>query len=227
MTALLLSLAGLALLDSVNVLNIGVVSAVIYGSRLNRQSALPGGVSFIVGLLAVTTLFGLGVVLGLGLLADLTTFHLTPTVRLWGELALGLVLIVVAFVPLTAQTAAPGWALAAMRERPWLLGFLGAAIGLGQAPTRVPYLAGLAMISAMHPLPPGWPVIVVVYSAVTVLPCVVLLGLSTRAGKQADRLQRWLVRGLTRYGPLGVRLLFLVAGVAMVADALVHAHPWW
>lgn len=227
MTALLLSLAGLALLDSVNVLNIGVVSAVIYGSRLNRQSALPGGVSFIVGLLAATTLFGLGVVLGLGLLADLTTFHLTPTVRLWGELALGLVLIVVAFVPLTAQTAAPGWALAAMRERPWLLGFLGAAIGFGQAPTAVPYLAGLAMISAMHPLPPAWPVIVVVYSALTVLPCVVLLGLSTRASRRSDRLQRWLVRGLTRYGPLGVRLLFLVAGVAMVADALVHARRWW
>lgn len=227
MTALLLSLTGLALLDSLNVLNIGVVSAVIYGSRLNRQSALPGGVSFIVGLLTVTTIFGLGAVLGLGLLTELMDFHLTPTMRLWGELALGLVLIVLAFFPLTAQTAAPGWALAAMRERPWLLGFLGAAIGLGQAPTAVPYLAGLAMISAMHPLPPAWPVIVVVYSTLTVLPCVVLLGLSTSSSTQADRLQRWLVRSLTRYGPIGVRLLFLVAGVAMVADALVHASRWW
>lgn len=222
MTVLLLSLAGLALLDSLNLLNIGVVSAVIYGSRLNRQSALPAGVSFIAGLLIVTTTFGLGVVFGLGLLTDLTNFHLTPAVRVWGELALGLVLIVLAVFPLTAHAAAPGWALAAMRERPWLLGFLGAAIGVGQAPTAVPYLAGLAMISAMHPRPPAWPAIVVVYSALTVLPCVVLLGLSTSSSTRADRAQRWLVRGLTRYGPFGVRLLFLIAGGAMVADALVH-----
>ena len=157
MTALLLTLTGLAFLDSLNVLNIGVVSAVIYGSRLNRQSALPGGMSFIAGVLAVTTTFGLCAVLGLGLLSNLTNFHLTPSVRYWGEIALGLVLIVLAFFPLVAQSTAPGWALAAMRQRPWLLGFLGAAIGLGQAPTAVPFLAGLAMIAALHPRPPTWP----------------------------------------------------------------------
>jgi hypothetical protein len=30
------------------------------------------------------------------------------------------------------------------------------------------------------------------------------------------------VRGITRYGPTSVRILFLVAGVALVADALIH-----
>ena len=227
MTALLLTLTGLAFLDSLNVLTIGVVSAVIYGSRLNRQSALPGGMSFIAGVLAVTTTFGLCAVLGLGLLSNLTNFHLTPSVRYWGEIALGLVLIVLAFFPLVAQSAAPGWALAAMRQRPWLLGFLGAAIGLGQAPTAVPFLAGLAMIAALHPRPPTWPVMVIVYSALTMLPCMVLLGLSTSRSKQADQAQRWLVRILTRYGPIGVRLLFLVAGVALFADAVVHHNRWW
>ncbi len=227
MTALLLSLTGLALLDSLNVLNIGVVSAVIYGSRLNRQSALPSGASFIAGLLTATTIFGLCAVLGLGLLTDLTNFHPTPTVRYWGEIVLGLVLTVLAFFPLTAQSAAPGWALAAMRERPWLLGFLGAAIGLGQAATAVPYLAGLAMIAALHPLPPTWPLIVILYSALTVLPCVVLLGLSTSGSTNADRAQRWMLRSLTRYGPMAIRIVFLVAGVSMVADAVVHASRWW
>ncbi len=86
MTVLLLTLTGgFALLDSLSVLNIGgVVSAVVYGSRLNRQSALPGGVSFIAGVFTVTTVFGLGAVLGLGLLTDLTNFNLTPTLRYWG-----------------------------------------------------------------------------------------------------------------------------------------------
>jgi hypothetical protein len=229
MTMLLLTLTGLALLDSLNVLNIGVVSAVIYGSRLNRQSALPPGVSFIAGVLAVTTTFGLCTVLGLGFLTDLTNFHLTPAVRYWGEVALGLVLIALAFFPLVAQTTAPGWALAALRQRPWLFGFLGAAIRLGQAPTAIPYLAGLAMIAALQPRPPTWPLIamVIAYSAITMLPCMVLLGLSTSRSKRADQAQRWLVRSLTKYGPIGVRLLFLVAGVALFADAVVHRNQWW
>lgn len=223
MTVLVLTLIGLALLDSLNVLNIGVVSAVIYGSRLNRQSALPAGVSFIAGVLAVTTGVGLCTVLGLGLLTDLANFHVTPGVRHWGEIALGLVLVVLAFAPLAAGTTAPGWVLVAMRQRPWLLGIFGAAIRVGQAPTAVPYLAGLAMISALHPRPPTWPLVALVigYSAVTMLPCMVLLGLSTRRSKQADRAQRWLVRNLTKYGPIGVRLLFLVAGVVLLLDALV------
>ncbi|WP_156448282.1 MFS transporter, partial [Mycobacterium sp. NAZ190054] len=37
------------------------------------------------------------------------------------------------------------------------------------------------------------------------------LALSTRRSKRADRAQRWLVRNLTRYGPIGVRILFVVA----------------
>ena len=83
------------------------------------------------------------------------------------------------------------------------------------------------MIAALHPRPPTWPVMVIVYSALTMLPCMVLLGLSTSRSKQADQAQRWLVRTLTRYGPIGVRLLFLVAGVALFADAVVHHNQWW
>lgn len=227
MTALLLTLMGLAFLDSLSVLNIGVVSAVVYGSRLNRQSALPGGASFITGVYAVTTIFGLCTVLGLGLLTDLTNFNLTPAVRYLGEIVLGLVLIVVAFFPLSAQTTAPGWAIAAMRQRPWMLGFVGAAVGIGQAPTAVPYLAALAMIAALHPRPPVWPLLVLTYWAIALAPCMVVLGLSTSRSKRADRAQRWLVRTLNRYGPIGVRMLFLVAGVAMFADAAVHRSRWW
>ncbi|CAN3127701.1 GAP family protein [Mycobacterium sp. smrl_JER01] len=222
MTSLLLALAGLAFLDSLSVLNIGVVSAVVYGSRLNRQSALPGGLSFIGGVFLVTSVFGLGTVLGLNFLTDLTNFEITPGIRYWGELAIGVFLIILAFFPLVTQTAAPGWAMAAMRQRPWLLGFVGIAVGLGQAPTAIPYLAGLAMIAAQQPLPTGWPAIVLAYCAVALLPCALVLALSTSRSKRADRAQRWLVRTLTRYGPIGVRILFVVAGVALVADALIH-----
>ena len=126
------------MLDSANVLNIGVVSAVVYDSRLGRRSPIPGGLSFVAGVFAVTTTFGLCVVLGLSVLTDVLDFKITPALRFRGELLLGAVLICLAFFPLVAQTSAPGWALTAMRQRPWLLGFVGLAVGLGQAPTAVP-----------------------------------------------------------------------------------------
>lgn len=227
MAALALALTGLAFLDSLSVLNIGVVSAVVYDSRLSRRSALPGGLSFIAGVFAVTTTFGLCTVLGLSYLTDLIDFEITPATRYRGELLLGLVLICLAFFPLVAQTAAPGWAMAAMRQRPWLLGFVGLAVGLGQAPTAVPYLTGLAMIAALDPRPPIWPLIVIAYCAIALLPSALVLALSTSRSKRALRIQRWVVVTLTRYGPMGVRILFLVAGVALVADALIHYSNLW
>jgi cytochrome c biogenesis protein CcdA len=227
MAALALALAALAALDSVNVLNIGVVSAVVYDSRLSRRSPLPGGFSFIAGVFAVTTTFGLCTVLGLSFLTDLTDFKITPALRFRGELVLGLILIGLAYFPLVAQTSAPGWAMTAMRQRPWLLGFVGLAVGLGQAPTAVPYLTGLAMLAALDPRPQIWPVIVIVYCAIALLPPLLVLALSMRRTMRAQRIQRWLVRIITRYGPLSVRILFLVAGVALVVDALIHHSALW
>ncbi len=44
---------------------------------------------------------------------------------------------------------------------------------------------------------------------------------------RARRIQRRLVRVLTRYGPMSVRLLFLFFGVGLVADALVNHTALW
>jgi cytochrome c biogenesis protein CcdA len=215
------------MLDSANVLNIGVVSAVVYDSRLGRRSAIPGGLSFVAGVFAVTVTFGVCVVLGLSFLTEVLDFKITPALRFRGELLLGVVLICLAYFPLVAQTSAPGWALTAMRQRPWLLGFVGVAVGLGQAPTAVPYLTGLAMLAALDPRPQLWPLIVIAYCTIALLPSLLLVGLSTRRTKRAQRIQRSLVRVITRYGPMSVRILFLVAGSALVVDALIHHNALW
>ena len=215
------------MLDSANVLNIGVVSAVVYDSRLSRRSAIPGGLSFVAGVFAVTTTFGLCMVLGLSFLTDVLDFKITPALRFRGELLLGVLLICLAYFPLVAQTSAPGWALTAMRQRPWLLGFVGLAVGLGQAPTAVPYLTGLAMLAALDPRPQLWPLIIYAYCTIALLPSLVIVVLSTRRTKRAQRIQRWLVRVITRYGPISVRILFLVAGSALVVDALIHHSALW
>ncbi len=227
MGALVLALAGLACLDSLNVLNVGVVSAVIYDSRLNRRSALPGSLSYIAGVFAVMTSFGLLTVLGLHFVAGFVDFRITPTIRYWGELLLGTVLIGLAYLPLMAQSSAPGWALARTRHRPWLLGFVGLAVGLGQAPTTVPYLTGLAMLSALHPRPALWPLMIIAYWVIALTPLLVILTLSTRRTMRSRRLQRWIVRVLTRFGPMTVRVIFLVVGVGLVVDALMHYSALW
>lgn len=227
MATLALALAGLALLDSLNVLNVGVVSAVIFDSRLGRRSPIPGALSYIAGVFAVTTAFGVCTVLGIGFITEVLDFHLTPAIRFRGELLLGIVLIGLAYFPLAAQSSAPGWALAAMRQRPWLLGLLGLAVGSGQAPTAVPYLTGLAMLAALHPRPPLWPLSIIAYWAIALSPPLLILALSMRKTMRAKRIQRAIVRALTRYGPMSVRLLFLVFGTGLIADALVNHSALW
>lgn len=227
MAALALALAGLAFLDSLNVLSVGVVSAIIFDSRLGRRSPIPGALSYIAGVFAVTTAFGVCTVLGIGFITEVLDFHLTPAIRFRGELLLGIVLIGLAYFPLTAQSSAPGWALAAMRQRPWLLGFLGLAVGSGQAPTAVPYLTGLAMLAALHPRPPLWPLVIIAYWVIALSPPLLILALSMRKTMRAKRIQRAIVRALTRYGPMSVRLLFLVFGTGLIADALVNHSALW
>ncbi|OBB96447.1 GAP family protein [Mycobacterium sp. 852002-40037_SCH5390672] len=227
MAALALALAGLAFLDSLNVLNVGVVSAVIFDSRLGRRSPIPGALSYVAGVFAVTTTFGVCTVLGITFITEVLDFHLTPAIRFRGELVLGIVLISLAYFPLTAQSSAPGWAMAAMRQRPWLLGFLGLAVGSGQAPTAVPYLTGLAMLAALHPRPPFWPLVIIIYWAIALSPPLLILALSMRKTMRAKRIQRRIVRALTRYGPMSVRLLFLVFGTGLIADALVNHSSLW
>ncbi|WP_063053930.1 GAP family protein [Nocardia arthritidis] len=220
MSTLLLALAGFAFLDSLDLLLIGVTTAVVYDSRLSRRSPLVGGLSLLAGVFAVTTAFGICTILGVGFLTDLIDFEITPAIRYWGELAAGMLLIVLASIRMTG-TAAPR-TTPALRRRPWILAGLGVAIGIAQAPTAVPYLAGLAMISARHPLPALWPLIVVAYCALALLPPLVILGLALRRTTGARRMYRKVVRIITAYGPISVRVLFAIFGVVLLCDAFVH-----
>ena len=227
MLALLLPLLGFVFVDSLNVLNLGVTSAVVYDSRLRRRSALPAGLSFVAGVFTATATFGVLTVLGLSFLTGRVDLELTPTVRYWGQLALGLVLIAVASLSGSARPTPPLWAMNLTRRNPWLFGIVGLAIGIGQAPTSVPYVTTLALVSARNPLPTAWPVIVLVYCALALVPSLLVLALSTQRTIRARRVQRNVVRGLTRYGPGTVRILFLGAGIVLVVGALLNYRSLW
>ncbi|MEV6320928.1 GAP family protein [Nocardia sp. NPDC051787] len=225
MSILLLALAGFAFLDSLDVLLIGVTTAVVYDSRLVRRSPLAGGLSLLAGVFAVTTAFGICTVLGIGFLSDLVDFELTSGVRYWGELAVGAVLIALAGIRMTG-TADPKRGTA-LRRQPWLLAVIGVAIGIAQAPTAVPYLAGLAMISARDPLPTWWPLIIIAYCALALLPPLLILGLAMRRTIAARRVYRKVVRILTTYGPTSVRILFVAFGAVLICDSLIHYRSLW
>jgi cytochrome c biogenesis protein CcdA len=227
MSALLLPLAGFAFLDSLNVLNVGVTTAVVYDSRLSRRSPLPAGLSFVAGVFAATTTFGICAVLGLTFLTARVDVELTPMIRYWGQLILGAVLIALSRVSTSARPRPPEWALNAARRNPWLFAIVGFAVGLGQAATAVPYLTALAMISARNPLPSSWPLIVIAYCATTLAPSLLVLALSVRKTMRARHMQRSVVRLMTRFGPPVVRTLFLGIGLVLVADALWHFPELW
>ncbi|WP_378730675.1 GAP family protein [Nocardia brasiliensis] len=221
MLIFLLTLAGFAFLDSLHVLNIAITAAVVVDSRLSRRSPVPGALSFIAGIFAVTTAFGICTVLGLSFLTDLVHFDITPTVRSWAELFVGVVLLILGSVRLPGSSAGaiPPWAIEA-RRRPLLLGLVGAGVGLGQALTAVPYLAALAMLSVREPRPVLWPLVVGAYCLIALLPPILVLFTSTRRSARARRFYRAFVRALSRYGPMSVRVLFLIFGVVLVFDAL-------
>ncbi|WP_405164957.1 GAP family protein [Nocardia sp. NBC_01499] len=221
MLIFLLALAGFAFLDSLHVLNIGITAAVVVDGRLSRRSPVPGALSFIAGIFAVTTGFGICAVLGLSFLTDLVHFDVTPTIRYWGELVAGVVLLILGGVrlPRSAAGAIPPWAIEA-RRRPWLLGLVGAGVGLGQAPTAVPYLAALAMLSVREPRPALWPLIVITYCLIALLPPILVLYTATRRSARARRFYRVFIRALHRFGPISVRVLFVVFGAVLVLGAL-------
>lgn len=227
MDSLLLALLGFALLDALDVLLVAITTAVVADSTLARRSPVVGGLSFLGGVFAVSVAFGVCVVLGLDFLIELLDFELTPTLRYWGELLIGLILIGVAALPV-ATTASTGdrW-MRPLRRYPWLMGVFGFALGLAKVPTSVPYLAALTLLAAQRPLPVFWPAVVVVYCAIALLLPLLVLALALRKTPRARRVYRLLVRGVSRFGPPVVRVLFVVFGVILVVDALVHGAELW
>ncbi|MEU4322432.1 GAP family protein [Nocardia fluminea] len=223
----LLALLGFALLDALDVLLVAITTAVVADARLTRRSPMTGVLSFLGGVFAISVAFGVCTVLGIDFLVRLLDFELTPTLRYWGELVIGLVLIAVAALPVDTTASTGGRWVEPVRRHPWLMGVIGFTLGLAKVPTSVPYLAALAVLSAQRPLPVVWPVIVAGYCAIALILPLVVLALAMRRTPRARRVYRLLVRGITRFGPPVIRVLFVVFGIGLIVDALVHAGRLW
>ncbi|MFC3961627.1 GAP family protein [Nocardia jiangsuensis] len=224
MLTLLLALAGFAFLDALDVLLVGITTAVVLDSRLARRSPLPGGLAFIGGVFLVTTTFGIAAVLGLHWFTELIDVEITPAIRYRAEFLAGLVLIGLAAIRAPAAATPPEWTTR-VRRQPWLLALAGIVIGLVQAPTAIPYLTALALLSAHRPLPAAWPLIIVAYCLAALLPPLLVLALSLRRTAGARRVYRRMARALARHGAVALRILFALLGFALVVHAVLnHQH---
>jgi hypothetical protein len=82
-------------------------------------------------------------------------------------------------------------------------------------------------VSARNPLPTAWPAIVFVYCGLGAVPSLLVLALSTHRTIRSRRMQRNVVRVMTRFGPTTVRVLFLGVGVVLVVGALGNYRALW
>lgn len=159
------------------------------------QIRVPRGLSFVTGLFVALFTFGVATVLGVRSLTDVAAgAEITPSTRYWAQLVIGVLLIAVAALTWFSEPVTPPWIRSVARRHPWLLAFVGLALGYAEAPTSVPYLSALAMLASRHPLPTLWPLLLVGYGVVAILPSLLILVLSTRRSPRARRMQRGLVR---------------------------------
>ena len=222
MVALLAALVGFAVLDSLDVLVVGITAAISVQARVSRRSPFRAGSAFLAGIFTATSLFGLLTVLGIDFVTGLFDFTLTPAVRYRTQVIVGVALLALAFVR-SRPRPTPAWATR-LGSNLWIVGLAGAVIGLVQGPTGVPYLAGLAMLSAHEPRPAWWPAIVIVYCTIALLPPVLVLFLASRTSPRSRRAFATTVRTLMRYGPTAVRIIFVILGLVLIGDAVTHAH---
>lgn len=185
-TGLMLTIGGLAILDMLSPATIGISLYVLLSGA--RRIAAP--LFVFLGTVAAFY-FTVGVALMLGL--DVAVAHLGDLVQspvgLWAQLALGVGMLVAAFVIPGRMTRAP------RRPRNLRLGVmagLGLTTGLLEVGTALPYLGAIGIMTSAELSPTTWVPILAGYNLLMVLPPLVLFGLFVLTGDRLrPHLDRW------------------------------------
>ncbi|MEX0738215.1 MAG: GAP family protein [Pseudohongiella sp.] len=224
--SLILSLTGLALLDSTS---IGTLFIPVW------LLLAPGGVKpmRILLYLATIALFYLlvGIVLMLGaapLLGALGQFTDHP-VLVWGQLLLGVVLIVVSFRfdskrsrRLGKPDRAARWRERASGENVSARFLMTIALlaALAEVATMLPYLAGIAILSTSELAAPAVVGLLAAYCLVMVVPALLLLTLLKVSQRLVEPVLIKLDAWISRHGETTVGWIIGIAGFLVARDAL-------
>lgn len=211
-----LSLVGLALLDSMSMGTLVIPLALV----VRRRGVDTGPMAvYLATVVLVYLALGIGLVAGIDALSGVVTRLSRSSGFAWVTLVTGLVLAVVGIFGPSPRKPEPGTDALAGRPSPTstpAMIALGLGASLSEAATMAPYLAATSMISGRW----AWPGTVAVlagYCLVMVLPALVLIGATAALG------QRFLPL-LSRIGP---RLEYEAKVTLLWVAALVGIHLTW
>jgi cytochrome c biogenesis protein CcdA len=229
MTALLTTLASIALLDSLTMVPICIIPIAIL---MGGAWPLLGVAAFIGGIAITYYLFGLLAALGLDQVLEplnaylLRLWHQPNTTELIIQILLGLAALAFAARILDARKKAAERPLDAPVSPVQAFAF-GAGLVLLGIPGAVPYFAAINEMLRADLTTTGFALALLFYGAVFVLPLLAIVGLRLLLGASA---QSWLdgLQGLIdRWGRRLLIALLVVFGLIMVVDAIgwFAGHP--
>ena len=215
--ALLVGIAGLAALDSLNPATIAGVALILLAPLQRR---LATALAYVAGAYLTVLAIGVAVYAGADLAADVVTGGLVWVRR--GALGLAALLLLVAAV----RRLRPQQRSAVVLPRwfgPWTAAPVGVLVTAADLPNAFPYLIAIErLVTADVPLATGlW--VLAGYAVVYCLPCLLLLAVGTLHG---ERMRRRLQRVYDRIGqartvprsiPAALGLVLLGAAVAAIA----------
>ncbi|MFC0527464.1 GAP family protein [Phytohabitans kaempferiae] len=222
---LLLSLAGLALIDSTSIGTLFIpiwlmlVSVPLRPGRLLGYLATVAGFYFVVGILLV---------LGATPLADAVGGSLDHPVALWIQLGIGVGLFALSFrFDSKRQRKRGSGPVARWQERVmsgsgspgWLVG-LALIAAVAEVATMLPYLGAIGMMTTSDLDGTLVPVLLAGYCAVMVLPALVLLALRTAARERVEPLLRRMSKWMERHAASATGWVLGIAGFLVARDAV-------
>jgi hypothetical protein len=229
--ALILTLAGLALIDSTSIgtLFIPVWLLLAPGTlRVGRILLYLGTIA------AFYFVVGLVIAFGAGRLAERFGDAVDPRVGLWIQLAIGVGLFVLSFRfdPKRAKKSGAAGRIAAWRDRAtsdgssvaWLMG-LALLAALAEVATMLPYLGAIGLMATSGLTTGAIGIVLAGYCVVMVVPALVLLALRVVARARIEPLLERMNRWVVEKGASATGWVLAIAGFLIARDAA--ARLWF
>lgn len=219
---LLASLAGLAVVDSINP---SAIAATLF--LMTQPRFVPRALTYVAGVFATYLAFGLAGMLGL----DLAWKQLDSVVGHAIIAALGAALLVYAlFAPDKPSDTGPSPRIARFAGAGLApMAVLGATITIAEISTALPYVAALSLLAEADVGAPVWAGLLVAYNLIFVTPPLLIIGTYLAVGERVrPRLERWEAK--LRAGARTTLLWLMGAAGFMLASrggALLAADLGW
>ncbi|MBM7785758.1 GAP family protein [Tenggerimyces flavus] len=227
-TGLILTLAGLALIDSTSIGTLFIPVWLLLAPGRVRVARI---VLYLATIAAFYFAAGLVIAFGVGALADRVGDSIDPRIGLWIQLVLGVGLFVLSF-RFDPKRAKKSGRITAWRDRAtsegtsvgWLMG-LALLAALAEVATMLPYLGAIGLMTTNGLATGTIAVVLAGYCLVMVVPALVLLTLRLTARTKIEPLLERMNRWVVEKGASATGWILAIAGFLVARDAV--ARLWF